>query len=275
MTRDARLLFLARAVRMSGYGALGVILVLYLAAAGLDAGQVGVLLTLTLAGDTLISLWLTTHADRIGRRRTLVVGAVLMAGAGLVFAGSSGNFATVADAGAGATYAWSIANGTINAGQGQRTIHYSAGASGTVILSVTVSRNGCGPAGNANVAIQARPAGATMLYTIAPCRVADTRSGAALANAETRNFMLAGLCGIPGDAKAVVANITAVVPATNGWLALWPAGTPWGGTATVNYRTGKTRSNNAIVPVASDGYASMLNSGGPQHVIIDVMGYFR
>ena len=90
MTRDARLLFLARAVRMSGYGALGVILVLYLAAGGLDAGQIGVLLTLTLAGDTLISLWLTTHADRIGRRRTLIVGALLMAAAGAVFAGGTG-----------------------------------------------------------------------------------------------------------------------------------------------------------------------------------------
>ena len=90
VTRDARLLFLARAVRMSGYGALGVILVLYLAAAGLDAGQIGILLTLTLVGDTLISLWLTTHADRIGRRRTLVIGALLMAAAGVVFAGSTG-----------------------------------------------------------------------------------------------------------------------------------------------------------------------------------------
>lgn len=86
MTRDARLLFLARAVRMFGYGALGVILVLYLAAAGLEAGAIGILLTLTLVGDTVISLVLTTHADRIGRRRTLVVGAVLMAAAGLVFA---------------------------------------------------------------------------------------------------------------------------------------------------------------------------------------------
>jgi len=90
VTRDARLLFLARAVRMSGYGALGLVLVLYLASAGLDAGQVGLLLTLTLVGDTLISLYLTTHADRIGRRRTLVIGAVLMAAAGLVFAGSTG-----------------------------------------------------------------------------------------------------------------------------------------------------------------------------------------
>lgn len=89
MTRDARLLFLARAVRMFGYGALGVILVLYLAAAGLDAGLIGLLLTLTLVGDTLISLVLTTHADRIGRRRTLILGALLMAAAGAVFAGST------------------------------------------------------------------------------------------------------------------------------------------------------------------------------------------
>src|SRR5207237_692648 len=83
VTRDARLLFLARAVRMFGYGALGVILVLYLAAAGLDAGSIGALLTLTLVGDTLISLYLTTHADHFGRRRTLIVGAMLLAGAGI------------------------------------------------------------------------------------------------------------------------------------------------------------------------------------------------
>jgi MFS family permease len=89
VTRDARLLFLARAVRMFGYGALGVILVLYLAAAGLSAGEIGLLLTLTLVGDTVISLFLTTHADRIGRRRTLVIGALLMAAAGVVFASST------------------------------------------------------------------------------------------------------------------------------------------------------------------------------------------
>ncbi|HYK94657.1 MAG TPA: MFS transporter [Candidatus Dormibacteraeota bacterium] len=89
MARDARLLFLARAVRMFGYGALGVILVLYLAAAGLGAGEIGILLSLTLVGDTVISLYLTTHADRIGRRRTLVIGSLLMAAAGVVFAGST------------------------------------------------------------------------------------------------------------------------------------------------------------------------------------------
>jgi MFS family permease len=84
--RDGRLLFLTRVLRMFGYGFLAVVLVLYLAGLGLDALTIGVVLTLTLVGDTLISLWLTTSADRIGRRRVLIAGSLLMTGAGIVFA---------------------------------------------------------------------------------------------------------------------------------------------------------------------------------------------
>jgi MFS family permease len=62
------------------------VLVLYLAALGIPDLQIGLILTLTLVGDTIISLWLTTHADRVGRRRVLLIGAVLMVGAGAVFA---------------------------------------------------------------------------------------------------------------------------------------------------------------------------------------------
>lgn len=86
LDRDGRLLFTTRVLRMFGYGFLAVILVLYLDALGLDALTIGVVLTLTLIGDTLISLWLTTRADRIGRRRVLVAGSLLMVGAGVVFA---------------------------------------------------------------------------------------------------------------------------------------------------------------------------------------------
>jgi len=86
--RDARLLFATRAVRMFGYGLVSVVLVLYLAAVGVPDVAIGLLLGLTLAGDALISLWLTTHADRIGRRKVLLVGAGLMALAGVVFAAS-------------------------------------------------------------------------------------------------------------------------------------------------------------------------------------------
>jgi len=86
LSRDILLLFSTRIVRLFAYGSLSVILVLYLAAVGLTEPQIGLLLTLTLLGDTAISLWLTTRADRFGRRRTLAIGAILMVGAGLVFA---------------------------------------------------------------------------------------------------------------------------------------------------------------------------------------------
>ncbi len=84
--RDVRLLFAARVVRMAAYGGLSVVLVLYLTAIGLDGFRVGVVLAATLLGDALISLLLTTRADRFGRRRTLLVGAALMLLAGVVFA---------------------------------------------------------------------------------------------------------------------------------------------------------------------------------------------
>ena len=86
---DARLLFLTRFTRLFAYGALSVILVFYLTGIGLSESQVGMLLTLTLLGDTLVSLVLTTQADRIGRRRMLISGSILMAGAGLSFAFTS------------------------------------------------------------------------------------------------------------------------------------------------------------------------------------------
>jgi MFS family permease len=82
---DVRLLFITRIVRLFCYGLLSVVLALYLAQAGLGEKQIGLLFTLTLAGDAAISLFLTTSADRFGRRRTLVVGALLMIGAGVAF----------------------------------------------------------------------------------------------------------------------------------------------------------------------------------------------
>jgi MFS family permease len=82
---DITLLFSTRIIRLFCYGFLSVILALYLSEAGLAEGQIGLLFTFTLLGDAAISLWLTTSADRFGRKRTLILGAILMAGAGLVF----------------------------------------------------------------------------------------------------------------------------------------------------------------------------------------------
>ena len=86
LTRDAWLLFATRFIRLVAYGALSVVLVLYLVGLGLTEARTGLLLTATLIGDTAVSLFITTRADRFGRRRMLMIGAALMAAAGLVFA---------------------------------------------------------------------------------------------------------------------------------------------------------------------------------------------
>jgi MFS family permease len=91
LSPDGHLLFTTRTARLFAYGFLSVVLMLYLAQAGLSEPEIGLLLTLTLVGDTLISLWITTTADRTGRRRMLIFGAILMLFAGVLFA-STRNF---------------------------------------------------------------------------------------------------------------------------------------------------------------------------------------
>lgn len=89
------ILFSTRIIRLFCYGFLSVILALYLAEAGFTETQIGLLFTLTLLGDAVISLWLTTSADRFGRKRTLLIGAVLMLSAGIGFV-LTNNFALLA-----------------------------------------------------------------------------------------------------------------------------------------------------------------------------------
>ena len=83
--KDIMLLFITRITRMFAYGFLSVVLALYLIETGFTESQVGLIFTMTLAGDVGITLWITTFADRIGRRRMLVLGAALMILAGTVF----------------------------------------------------------------------------------------------------------------------------------------------------------------------------------------------
>ena len=120
------------------------------------------------------------------------------------------------------------------------------------------------------------PTTSSSFYILSPCRLVDTREvGGLLGNGLTRNLTFAGSCGIPSGAKAVVANVTAVAPTATGFLSLYPTGATWPGNSTINYRAGKTRANNAVIALANDGRATVLNSGAAQHFIIDVTGYFQ
>lgn len=86
MPRDSYILFATRTIRLFAYGLLSVILALYLAGLGLSTGQIGVLFSLTLLGDVIVSLLIAFTADRIGRKKMLILGSVLMIAAGIVFA---------------------------------------------------------------------------------------------------------------------------------------------------------------------------------------------
>jgi MFS family permease len=82
---DTIILFITRTVRLFAYGFLSITLALYLSQIGLSDKQIGLLLSLILVGDIPITLWITTSADRIGRRRMLVLGALLMLLGGVAF----------------------------------------------------------------------------------------------------------------------------------------------------------------------------------------------
>jgi MFS family permease len=84
--RDAWLIILARTCRMFAYGTNSLILALFFSELQFTDYQIGLFMTLTLVGDVFLSVLLTQIADRLGRRRVLLVGSLLMVSSGLIFA---------------------------------------------------------------------------------------------------------------------------------------------------------------------------------------------
>ena len=84
--RDIYIILLSRFLRMFAYGIAALVLGIFLWTAGNKGTQIGNFLTLTLLGDAVISYFLTLMADRIGRRRVLIIGSLLMTMAGTIFA---------------------------------------------------------------------------------------------------------------------------------------------------------------------------------------------
>ena len=86
LTPDGRLLLMARFIRLFSYGWLSMGLVVYLLEIGLTQFEIGLLFMATMMGDLIITFILTTTADSVGRRMTLLVGSALKIFAGVVFA---------------------------------------------------------------------------------------------------------------------------------------------------------------------------------------------
>ena len=197
-------------------------------------------------------------------------------------AAASSQVVTLTGSPAGCQSAWSASgngswitvspqNGT---GSGSVTVSWAQNNGGARNGSATI-------AGQSFAVAQSGTSSVRGLYLITPCRLTDTRLAAdapALGAAATRNFAAVGKCGIPSDAIALAANVTAVQPAVIGWMTVFPG--PAGATrppvSTLSYRTGRTRANNALLGVGTDGSINVYNDGAqPLHFIIDITGYFR
>jgi hypothetical protein len=117
-------------------------------------------------------------------------------------------------------------------------------------------------------------------YTLPPCRLADTRTptgGPALQPGTVRTFQAAGICGVPATAKAVAVNLTVTQPATGGYLTLAPAGPPAPLASSINFQTGQTLANNAVLPLGDGTGVIQVRTvaGGTVQLVLDVSGYFQ
>jgi hypothetical protein len=201
-------------------------------------------------------------------------------------AGSTGLTASVATHGEN-SYQWRLDGGTVTSGGSTNLVTFSlSSVAGVDTLSVVeTTPDGCkAPAGSATVV--ALPTRALSLNVLPPCRVLDTRdeTGPAAAapiitGAELRNFSVLNRCSIPSTAFALSVNVTVVSPTSDGSLTLYSGSVPppWPASA-ISFSAGRTRANNAIVQLSTDGWATIgvqSNSPGTLHLVLDVNGYFE
>ncbi len=121
-------------------------------------------------------------------------------------------------------------------------------------------------------------------FTVTPCRVLDTRNaesllgGPPLGASSDRTFVITGQCGIPSSAKAVSLNVVVVNPTGGpGFVTLTAGGATQPAVSTLNYGVGKTRANNALVPLGPLGEMTVRceQGTGAADLVVDVNGYFQ
>ena len=117
-------------------------------------------------------------------------------------------------------------------------------------------------------------AGGQSLYTLAPCRVLDTRapSGSPPFTGQGSVNVAGSSCGVSATAEAYIFNATVVPSGPLGYLTLWPQGQTQPVVSTLNALDGAVTSNMAIVSTTNGFISAFANS--PTHLVLDIFGYF-
>jgi MFS family permease len=98
LSTDGKLILSARVIRTFAYGFLSIVLAIYLKLLGFNDVLIGVVLTATLVNSVIFTLIASFYADRIGRRKTLIIYGALMSIAGAIFLATENYFALIAAA---------------------------------------------------------------------------------------------------------------------------------------------------------------------------------
>src|ERR1051326_5757720 len=98
LSKDGKLLLAARTLRTFAYGFLSVVLAIYLKLVGFNDLYIGIILSATLINSVVFTVVASFHADRLGRRKVLIVYSALMSISGLVFFVTSNYMALIVSA---------------------------------------------------------------------------------------------------------------------------------------------------------------------------------
>ena len=120
----------------------------------------------------------------------------------------------------------------------------------------------------------------TYFHSLSPTRLLDSRgstggwSGPLMSGSPQSLTVTGGTAAIPGNAAAVVVNVTATGATADSYVTAYAAGTNPPTASNLNFAAGETVANLAIVNVGTGGQITLANASGSVHTIVDVVGYF-
>lgn len=178
------------------------------------------------------------------------------------------------------TYRWNFGDGSVPVSVTSVATIYTFAAGGAYDVTLTVDDGTSQASKTLRVSPRAGPVAASLLYySLPPCRLFDSRvNDAPLTNGTAAAVQVAGLCGIPVEAKAVAINATVYSPTSAGSFNIYPAGGPVAPANTIDFTPQRSpRANSFIVLPGSGGAVTAMpaiGNGGTAHLTVDVTGYF-
>jgi hypothetical protein len=211
-----------------------------------------------------------------------VVNAVNIADIGRIDCGITGSTLTCSARGAAGV----IVGGTAGLGVGRFDVklQVTPTVSGALVNTCTVDPDSNIPESDeANNTCSDTVAVSPMIVALVPGRVYETRAGMATvdglqqatgrrAAGQVTEVTIGGRATVPVNAEAAIVNATAINPSDQGFITIYPCGTPRPDASTLNYSPGQVIANGATIKLGTDAKICVYTHRA-MDLIIDVTGY--